>query len=153
MSLTYVYRTHDQDNGIIEEGDVVLNYYATDMNIVNGDKDILINFYYEIPASAYNQNTDKTTKSGSNTIYLRKLPGTVETIAENGVVNQITIPNYFINTAMYNASSGYLNTSPLKIYIGAQTRMNVSQNENEYIFTAEVFDEVTFRERNLFNLD
>ena len=156
-SLSYVYRTHDRDNDIVEDGDVVLNYYATDMNIVNGTKEILIKYYYEIPQALYDANVDITTKAADgSTIYLRTLPGTgqSEVIASNGVIYQITLSSAFVNQKMMNdGDNDTANTIPFKVYIGAQTRINSSQNANEYTYTSQVLDYVTFRERNLFNLE
>ena len=153
-SLNYIYRTYDQGTIMDDASDVVLNFYATDMNIVNGTKTILAKYYYEIPSSEYKkQQTDvEITNSDGTKKYLRVIPTTYISgleIVDNGKIVQVSIDGEWINGEMQKATTD----SPFMLYVGAQTMMNSSLNANEVEYTAEVYDSVTFKQRNLFNLD
>ena len=109
---------------------------------------------YEIPASEYQKEETDVEISNSNGTkkYLRLIPSTIASgleIVDNGKIAQVSIDGEWINDKMQNATSD----SPFVLYISAQTMMNSSQNADEYEYTAEVFDSVTFKQRNLFNLD
>ena len=70
-------------------------------------------------------------------------------IIDNGKIVQVSIDGEWINGEMQKATTD----SPFMLYVGAQTMMNSSLNANEVEYTAEVYDSVTFKQRNLFNLD
>ena len=154
-SLSYVYRTYDNDVVVDDASNVALNFYATDMNIVNGTKTIYSKYYFEIPAGEYKTGTTDIEVSNADGTkkYLRVIPAdkitAVDTVG-NGIIAQASIDGQWINAQMQDSTKV---AQPFTVYISAQTKMNSSQNANEVEWTGEVFDSVTFKQRNLFELD
>lgn len=154
-ALNYVYRTYDEELALNDTSDVVVNFHAKDMNIVNGNKTILANYYYEINQSEFNSSTGSTDVAikdeNGNNLYLR-LAGTSQatgvTSMSNDSIAQFTIKGDWINAKMLAAGD-----NPFKVYVGVQTQITYNQADGEIEYTPQAFDYVTFKYRKLFNLD
>lgn len=183
-SLNYVYRLSeriprtDTEGNIIEDeiindtSNVELYFYPSDVNIVNGRKEVLINYYYEvydkskadvILGSDQNETNDQ---NETKVTYLKLIPVTgndcgfctdpvtqtlmKEDVVENEVINGAVLNGKWVNKEMQAAAE---EGKEFKVYISAQTKLISSKNENEYTTTGISYDYVTFKQRNLFELD
>lgn len=166
-SVNYLYRIFDQDETANEESDVEFYFYGTDVNIVKGDKDILVEYYYEVDED---EKPDVTIGTEKAPIYLKKIERTgsdrgfaldstenLETEppanlseVEPGDINRVKLDGKWVNEKIKAASA---EKKQFRVYISAQTMIDSSQNEGEYEYTGIVYNSVTFKRRDLFNLD
>ena len=153
-SLEYIYRTYDTELGLEDSENVNLNFYGSDMNIVNGSKKLLVKYYYEVPKATYDKEPaatrTETKDSSGNTIYLiQAKAGEVDGVVDmqNETMASCTISGTWLNSMVKDA------TTPFKLYVSVQTEITYNQTDGETELTPMAFDYVTFKQRTLFNLD
>lgn len=151
-SLSYVYRTYDQNEIVSAASNVELYFYPSDVNIVNGRKDVLIDYFYEVPTQVTGS---QAVVIDNKTVYLMPIPSTGYAATKinqttNETITGVTLSGSWVNSMMEAAATS---GNPFKVYISAQTKLTSSQNANEYTLTGTTYDYVTFKQRNLFDLD
>ena len=176
-TVDYIYRTYDIDGFLEENKNEDIGIYVKDTNIVQALKDVYYWFYYPVTKAEYDAgivaNADKyaaVTELGQ-TVYLKKYstnpsdddyfgnvleidPASHGYIANGEIKNDklvaVTIKYQWIGDSMLAArDSG----DSVKLYVGAWTKLTYAQNGSIVKETAKSFSHITFKERELFDLD
>ena len=176
-TVEYIYRTYDVNDALEGNVDENIGIYVKDANIVQAIKDVYYWFYYEVSESAYNAGVGTHPEDyaaildGNTPIYLKaysknesdsdyygnvlsldtSTAGYLDTgLIKNDKIVGVTIKSSWIEEQMNAARE---NGGSVKIYVAAWSKLTYAQNGNIVKTTTKSFSHLTFKERELFDMD
>jgi hypothetical protein len=137
-SVDKIYRTYDEDISLDVSNEEIF-FYVHDKNMINGTKVLSMKYYYEVAEGT--EDAIAHINENGDAVWLKKLG---EREVGNDTVSAIELSGEFINSKLALGNE-------LKIYVGVQTQLDFASGRVET--TSEVFDTISVKKRELFNLD